>query len=221
MCHLYKETPTHFPTCKYYTKTTEQQNTQLIQVFQKVQLDPYLRILLQRALHRQSCAASDILKSHLLFPLNDYKQLLLSQDRIGWLNILKGYLSVQWDRHQLRYTQEQDLKPKPGDENWLTKVFVYIHQQTYSCWQQRNNKLHSTESEYVKMSLLQRIKGFYAVKQDLSIQDHQPFYVPIQAWKYKTSSEMSKWLLTHSEYIKLCLKREKQRKKNRLQDLRY
>ena len=71
------------------------------------------------------------------------------------------------------------------------------------------------------MSLLQRIRGFYAVKQDLSTQDHQPFNVPLQDWSNKTVNEMSKWLNLHSEHIKLCLKREKQRVKHSLQDLRH
>ena len=54
MCNLYKETMPHFLTCSYYSSCTEPQTSQLIQVFQKVRLDPYLRILIRRVLDRQS-----------------------------------------------------------------------------------------------------------------------------------------------------------------------
>ena len=46
MCNLYKETMSHFLNCSYYPSYTDQQTTQKIQVFQKVKLDPYLRILI-------------------------------------------------------------------------------------------------------------------------------------------------------------------------------
>ena len=47
MCNLYKETMPHFLTCSYYPSFTDQQTLQMIQVFQKVRLDPYLRILIR------------------------------------------------------------------------------------------------------------------------------------------------------------------------------
>ena len=102
MCNLYKETMSHFLTCPYYPSYTEQQTTQMIQMFQKVKLDHYLRILFRRVIERQSCKVHDILKDHPNFPIQDYKQLLISQDKIGWMNFLKGYPSLHWDRHQLR-----------------------------------------------------------------------------------------------------------------------
>ena len=220
MCHLYKENMSHFLTCSYYSSCTESQTSQLIQVFQKVRLDPYLRILIRRVLDRKSCTVYELLQDHPTFPVKDYKTLLISQEKIGWINFLKGYPSVQWDRHQLRYLRENDLPAKSGDEYWLPKLFLLIHHHTYSRWKQRNIKFHGTESEHTKTSLLQRIRGFYAVQQDLSSQDHQPFNTPLQEWPNKTSHEMSKWLHLHADHIKLCLKREKQRAKNCLQDLR-
>ena len=142
MCNLYKETMPHFLTCSYYPSFTDQQTSQMIQVFQKVKLDPYLRILIRRVIARQSCEVYDILQDHPTFPVNDYKQLLNSQDKIGWMNFLKGYPSVHWVRHQLRYKRQNDISVRSGEEYWLPKLLVYIHQQTYHRWKQRNNKLH-------------------------------------------------------------------------------
>ena len=50
ICKLYKETPKNFLTCSYYTRDTDQQTQQLIQIMNKVSLDPYLRILICRLL---------------------------------------------------------------------------------------------------------------------------------------------------------------------------
>ena len=115
MCHLYKETMPHFLTCSYYTSFTDQQTSQMIQVFQKVRLDPYLRILIRRVLARQSCKVYDILQGHPTFPVNDYKQLINFQDKIVWMNFLKGYPSVHWDGHQLRYLRENDISVRSGE----------------------------------------------------------------------------------------------------------
>ena len=82
---------------------------------------------------------------------------------------LKGYPSVHWDRHQLRYLRENDISVRSGEEYWLPKLLVFIHQQTYHRWKQRNHKLHGEASEYTKTSLLQRIRGFYAVQQDFPL----------------------------------------------------
>ena len=133
---------------------------------------------------------------------------------------LKGYPSSQWDKHQLRYLHEQELKSKPGEEFWLTKIFVHIHQRTYLRWQQRNSKLHGDDNAHTKTNLFLRIKSFYAIQNDLSVQDHQPFCTPINDWKNRTGTEMKKWLNVHSKHIKVCLQKAKQRKTQQLQDLR-
>ena len=160
MCHLYKETAKHFLTCTHYPRETEQQTLQTIQVLQKSRIDPYLRFLLRRVLDRQSCSVQDILQANPKFPVNDYKHLLHSQDNIGWLNLLKGYPSIQWDRHQLRYLRENDLAARPGEEYWLTRILVYIHQRTYQRWKKRNTKRHGDESEHKKRSCYSVLKAF-------------------------------------------------------------
>ena len=97
---------------------------------------------------------------------------------------------------------------------------VVLHHSVYLRWKQRNTTLHGENTNHTKRNLLQRIRGLYALQQDLSPQDHQPFNVPLQDWSQKTEHDMSKWLNLHSEHIKLCLSQTKQRAKNSLQDLR-
>ena len=81
MCNLRKETPHHFLTCSYYKTDTENLNKQLIQIMNKVRMDPYLRILLSRIIERKYCNVYNILQAHPKYPINDYKLLLLSQKK--------------------------------------------------------------------------------------------------------------------------------------------
>ena len=172
-------------------------------------MDPYLRIIIRRIIDRKSCTVTKLLQDHPKFPIDHYKLLLNSQEQILLIKFLKGFPRTQWDHHQLRYVKEKELTMKPGEEFWLAKIFVNIHHQTHLRWQQRNSKIHGEDNEYTQNNLLLRIQSFYALINDLSTQDQQPFCIPIKEWPNKTSQEMTKWLNVHSEHIKVCLKHEK------------
>ena len=93
-----------------------------MQVCKQYNIDSYLRTLLYRLVEGKSCRQTEILQDHLWFPIEDYKLLLKSQNRIGWRNLSKGYVSVQWNRHQSRYVAMMKVHTKDDTGTWLSKV---------------------------------------------------------------------------------------------------
>ena len=194
--------------------------TQLIHLFNKYRIDPNLRILLQRIATNTSCELTHVLQDHPLFPLKDYENLHRSQSKIGWQNFLKGYPSYQWITHQSRYIKEMYLPVKTSDTVWLQRIYIQVLYIQYQRWTHRNNILHSHNRDHERDMLLNRIQGLYSLRDSMHRQDHHCFKISIQEWKTKPIPEMKKWLHLHTEHIRHCMRQEKSRLRQNIQDIR-
>ena len=143
--------------------------------YNKYNIDPYLRILLTRAIKGLNCDTYHLCQAHPNFLINDYKRLLHSQHKIGWTNFLKGYPSTQWMSHQQRYNMEIYIDDKPTDAYWLQHVYSILFKIYYARWQVRNHTQHGPNDEYTKQSLLLRISALYALQDNMHPQDQHCF----------------------------------------------
>ena len=123
-------------------------------------MDPYLRYLITRIVHGESCKAEHIKVDNPLFPLHDYNTLLLTQEEIGWNNFMRGYASLEWDQHQQRYLA-QTKQTTRNTVTWLSTIILDIQEYVYKRWLHRNECLHRTGNDLAKSLLLARIRGLY------------------------------------------------------------
>lgn len=220
LCKTCVETSEHFLTCDHYPPIAQSLMNNLISIYNKYHIDPYLRLLLTRTIKGLPCDMQSICHDHQLFPVSDYKLLMQSQTKIGWINFLKGYPSKQWIYHQRRYNQEMYIEERPTDDMWLQHVYRILYTIYHDRWKTRNQIQHGIDQNYMKKSLLQRIQTLYSFKQSLHTQDQHCFKKPVHEWETSHVTEMKKWIFTYTPHIKHCLNLEKSRLQTQTRDIR-
>ena len=101
---------------------------------------PDLRKLLQHILYRWK-------KGLEVTPLRDYdfeacKDVFVSQQQIGWRQLMGGCLSVEWARVQQSYYQWRDIR-RTG-KRWAISLIRKLWEIAWDLWDDRNDLLHST-----------------------------------------------------------------------------
>lgn len=122
MCNLERETTEHFQCCMHYQVEIGETKNTMTKVLNKYQIDPYLRILLYGVLEGKQCTQQQLKIDYPNFPCHDYDTLLQSQNKIGWRNLTKGYVSVLWESHQIRYRKMMKLSTKEDEGVWIGKI---------------------------------------------------------------------------------------------------
>ena len=220
VCNIAEETNDHFLQCSHYPVPSLHIIKHLRRILEQYKIDPYLRTLLMRTFLHQDNRRSQLLCAIPEFPVRDYESLLQNQDDIGWDNIWRGYASLEWDTHQRRYSLEMGL-PLPTDEPvWVTKMIGLFLQTAHQRWMYRNHKIHGESQTVEQQLLLQRLTGFYHLRNKLPIQDQHNFSRPLPEWSDAPKYEIEKWLDTHVPHIKVCLRASNLREKYQSQDLR-
>ena len=148
-----------------------QTKNRLSYILNKFHIDPYLRILLYRVLEGKQCTQQQLKIDHPNFPSLDYDTLLQSQNKIGWRNLTKGYVSVLWESHQTRYRKMMKLSTKEDEGVWIGKIMKCFLQYVYNRWEYRNECLHESNTSSATDYLLTCIRGLYAHSNALSPQD--------------------------------------------------
>ena len=78
----------------------------------------------------------------------DVRQLIQSQNSIGWRQILRGRFSVEWQRLQNDYYMRHRRKTgfKRTGERWQQHFIVVIWEAWFRLWKMRNGEVHGTIS---------------------------------------------------------------------------
>jgi hypothetical protein len=85
--------------------------------------------------------------SPVLFP-TEVRELIQSQNSMGWRQILRGRLSVEWQRIQNKYYLQHRRKTafKRTGERWQQQLIMVIWEDWFRLWTLRNGEVHGTTS---------------------------------------------------------------------------
>jgi hypothetical protein len=137
-----------------------------------------------------------------------YRELIRQQNRIGWLNFLKGRWSLLWNKQQRHYMLEpkpnytskskQKSKRKSGNSNWSVTMMRQIWDSLYSLWEQRNKDLHGhdpkTQQEARKRLYLREIQMYYDNQLEYPQDMQHVFKTPLEQFYDKTNYQLYSWL---------------------------
>ena len=70
-----------------------------------------------------------------------YRELVRQQNRIGWLNFLRGRWSLEWKRLQSNF-----YKPESGNGQWASQMIRTLWESIYKGWEQHNKDLHGVDA---------------------------------------------------------------------------
>jgi len=138
------------------------------------------------------------------------------QDSIGWKNFLEGLPAKQWQQLQQRHYTT--IGSHRTGRKWIRKLLRHLHTLAFDQWKHRNEVKHRTlRPRHAKMiaDLEEEIIDLYiAGTEDLAVEDHHHFNVPLTEILGRNLSSKKAWL--HNVH---SAKRRKKRK--RLNDPDY
>ena len=85
------------------------------------------------------------------------------QQEIGWHNLLRGYLSSEWNTAQEEYMRQQGMD---SNTQWAPKAIGLLQDYTLTLWNHRNSHLHridKRENQIIQRTKLQtKVKEVFA-----------------------------------------------------------
>ena len=134
--------------------------------------------------------------------------LLKHQEKIGWQQMKYGRWSLHWDRLQCRYSLSQGAKSQGNEPTWQQKTLKLVMDVRYKRWISRNKAQYptgtNTTSVFLKDLTMNKIRDMYQHKDSLLAQDQHIFNTPLEQWEEKPIGELTRWIQTHQEHIKVC-----------------
>jgi hypothetical protein len=155
------------------------------------------------------------------FPIEDfepaYRQLIREQDQIGWSQIFRGRLTMQWSL--LQQDHYSGLKPVKGQDgtSWSRLILSHIFTQWLSLWDERNKARHGQDSTTRHVAqreqVCRELDILYTYKPSVLHRDRDIFFNDINEHKTKPTHAIRQWINT---YQPLILKSIKDAKKHSL-----
>ena len=110
------------------------------------------------------------------------KAAMTNQQNIGWNNLLKGYLSTNWNEAQQAYLIEQKAGENP---QWASKSINLLQSYTLKLWQYHNQYLHGIDIKENRKIRIEKTNKMIQSLYDNSDRIHIPlqdktFDLPIQ-----------------------------------------
>ena len=194
------ESHTHFVICSHPTRTPLKVRLicSLCRTLQSSILDPILSDIIVEGINS---AILNTTFSPVRYP-SRYQQLLWTQAEIGWMNLLRGFVSTEWSRLDRVFLVSRKLPPNtPSPLSCLSKMVDQIFQ----LWQFRNTQRHSADLAQHQSELLrqakQQIQDLYQYQHSVLPTDRHIFHKSLTTHLTESLSRLQAWLHNHSHYI--------------------
>ena len=123
---------------------------------------------------------------------------LASQSRIRWLNVFRGFLSLDWGYFYSRDDQTPEDIRRSNATKILSKVVLAVHNYSVSIWKSRNAVLHEAEnsigSNIINSNLNKSITQLYKISETLSPILQSYFTIPLADRLTTTVRQRKRWL---------------------------
>jgi hypothetical protein len=143
-----------------------------------------------------------------------FQQLWTHQTAIGWDNILRGKLSLEWVQTVDRVTSSN------SGEQWCISLLRQIWSAFYTMWKQRCEFIHGTDKERQRQLLLRdltpRIEHLLQAKEQLLHIDQTYFCHSLETILQFPTRRLENWILKAERHFKAALLRSK-RERNKQQ----
>ena len=144
-----------------------------------------------------------------------YQGLCRSQDAIGWINLVCGFVSTHWLSLQDEYFRcngMSDCCGRPG----VLRVLWCVRDSLFDLWTLRNSQRHgkdlqSQESE-IRQQTVQHLIELYQLRHSVLPEHHVLFRSSLDVHLCEPQADLLVWLAAHSDRI--CASREQAIKGN-------
>jgi hypothetical protein len=143
-----------------------------------------------------------------------FHEITVSQNRIGWMTIFRGFWSQKWlDAHiahvqavPLRDPKDQETRQKHQDR-WLTKVSSFVMRQCHKLWLLRNSERHGVtpaeKAAALRTTAEHELAQLYDRRDDCEHRHRQLFFPTLV-------HEIWNWISMHSLIIRISCSRHRE-----------
>jgi hypothetical protein len=137
----------------------------------------------------------DLMYSDKLTSTQPLQKAYFQQNQIGWDQLLRGRISVEWIKYQNKLTNRED-----GETTWIT-IIEHIYTTLHELWLDRNNELHSKATTLVQRRLesiiIPKLTRIYNLQSLVPVQDRQIFELPLEEMIKLNPSYLQRWIERH------------------------
>ena len=129
------------------------------------------------------------------------QRFVLEQGRIGWYNLLCGFVSSSLAKYMDRHLPDEANCDGP---EWVIRFLRLVQSWVADCWHTRCNFEHRKTKENestTRLNLLSRIEQVYAVKHQVPISFRQCFKYSLKYFTDKSDSFLVNWLTLYEKLI--------------------
>ena len=89
----------------------------------------------------------------------EYRKVLEGQEKIGWKEMIQGYVHIDWVTIQAIYYRRQGLNKRLYNiKRWRRKFIEILTEYGKECWKMRNEAIHGTTVKEGRELRLERLR---------------------------------------------------------------
>lgn len=144
-------------------------------------------------------------------------QIIIQQNRIGWVHLFMGRFSKEWSTHQKHYsaTQRGDEDPEVYTSAWQENLIQLIWEQWYHLWKQRNRDVHGhderTRVEAEKRETRRQLEEIYRQRPMYENHVQQLLHREVDDHNQHSLAVTKNWLSINAPIFRDSLRRVKRK----------
>ena len=122
---------------------------------------------------------------------------IADQQKIGWRNVMKGYLSVEWQQALSMTLYDNDTTQEGRGPFYIKQILKAVYTTTRQLWLARNQELHgesTKELDKIRSAETAEIKEYYQHPELIPAADRHYCERPLATLLEKNPSTRRRWL---------------------------
>ena len=199
-----RETALHFITCTHISRLPLKQHflTTLRKCLTSIPTDPTLKLIFLEGVNSVLTG----FPPHFPSSTSPYSSFVSSQSAIGWDNLLRGFLSVDWIFAHRLYLQTSNSDSTSTLPNPFLPALLVIITEVHNMWKFRSSQRHQKDarlhdSELLRQAHLQ-LRDLYRLQSHVLPTDRTIFKPTLQDHVQENLSSITAWIQNHSSYLR-------------------
>jgi hypothetical protein len=147
-----------------------------------------------------------------------FRDIAVSQNRIGWMALFRGFWSHKWLDAHLAHVREVSLRDPTAQEKrskhqdrWLNTVSRFVMRKCHQLWKLRKNERHGVtpaeKAATLRVTAERELAAIYARRDDCEPRHRNLFLPTLVEHNRPTLSEIRNWISMHSLIIRISCQR--------------
>jgi hypothetical protein len=150
------------------------------------------------------------------------------QNKIGWDNIIKGWMNKKWQTQQEQYLRDTFPNNKTKAEkgkNWSLQVIEWMWLKGHALWKERCDKAHEktgrAETAQQKSMVEAKVKALYLQAEHVGYLDrHKMFSRSVEDKLQEPAKRLQRWVELVTPAVKQAVREYSMRLRKQAQDIR-